>query len=408
MIVNNKPLLRFQKFDSSVWSKAPLITLLEKVIDYRGQSVPKAEFGIPLITARNVREGYLDFTHQEYVSLSEYKNWATRGIPTKGDILFTTEAPLGKVCRFPEDQTYAVGQRTISLRTSVKLSSDFLLHFLLSPRGQRLIDARSSGTTAKGIRSSEFKKVVVTYSENKEEQIKISAFLTSVDTKISQLTEKHRLLKEYKKGVMQQIFSQQICFRDDDGEAFPKWTENRLDYFIERVSNPVDLASGVEYREIGIRSHGKGIFHKNPVTSSDIGNKRVFWVKEKALVLNIVFAWERAVAVTSDSESGFIASHRFPMYLPKENRADVKYLLYFLLSPKGTRLLNIASPGGAGRNKTLGQSEFAKLKVCLPSLKEQQKIAQFLQSIDTKIEGVAKQVEQTKLFKKGLLQQMFV
>ncbi|MFA0681853.1 restriction endonuclease subunit S, partial [Vibrio splendidus] len=233
-------------------------------------------------------------------------------------------------------------------------------------------------------------------------------FLTSVDTKISQLTEKHRLLKEYKKGVMQQIFSQQICFSDDGGEAFPKWTENRLDYFIERVSNPVDLATGVEYREIGIRSHGKGIFHKNPVTSSDIGNKRVFWVKEKALVLNIVFAWERAVAVTSDSESGFIASHRFPMYLPKENRADVSYLLYFLLSPKGTRLLNIASPGGAGRNKTLGQSEFAKLKVCLPSLKEQQKIAQFLQSIDTKIEGVAKQVEQTKQFKKGLLQQMFV
>jgi len=96
------------------------------------------------------------------------------------------------------------------------------------------------------------------------------------------------------------------------------------------------------------------------------------------------------------------------MYVPKEDRADVNFLLYFFLSPKGTALLNIASPGGAGRNKTLGQSEFAKLKVCLPSQKEQEKIVQFLQAIDKKIDAVAVQVEQTKQFKKGLLQQMFV
>ncbi|EEO15169.1 restriction endonuclease subunit S [Vibrio cholerae] len=241
-----------------------------------------------------------------------------------------------------------------------------------------------------------------------EEQQKIANFLTTVDTKINQLTEKHRLLKEYKKGVMQQLFSQKIRFKDEGHKAFPDWTQERLDYFIERISDPVSVDSQTEYREIGIRSHGKGIFHKESTTGDDIGNKRVFWVKPNALVLNIVFAWERAVAVTSNNENGFIASHRFPMYIPKANRADVNYLLYFFLSPKGEALLNLASPGGAGRNKTLGQSEFMKLKVRLPSQQEQQKIAQFLQALDSKITAVSEQIEQTKQFKKGLLQQMFV
>ncbi|MDD9177410.1 MULTISPECIES: restriction endonuclease subunit S [Aliivibrio] len=241
-----------------------------------------------------------------------------------------------------------------------------------------------------------------------KEQKKIASFLTSVDRKISQLTEKYRLLKEYKKGVMQQIFSQQLRFKDEDGKAFPEWEQDRLDSFIERVNNPVDVEKAKEYREIGIRCHGKGLFHKDKKSGEELGNKRVFWVHPNALIINIVFAWERAVAVTSEHENGFIASHRFPMFIPKEGKSDLDYLLYFFLSPKGEYLLNLASPGGAGRNKTLGQAEFSKLKVTLPSLKEQQKVAQFFQSIDKKIDEVAQQVELTKQFKKGLLQQMFV
>ena len=186
------------------------------------------------------------------------------------------------------------------------------------------------------------------------------------------------------------------------------WKVRSISDVLEKVSTPVEIKSTELYREIGIRSHGKGIFHKEPTSGKSIGNKRVFHIEPDCLVVNIVFAWEQAVAKTSSAELGMIASHRFPMFKPKTNRCDINYILYFFKTKKGKYLLELASPGGAGRNKTLGQSEFAKLRFTMPPIEEQQKIASYLSAIDTKIEKVAEQIEQTQEFKKGLLQQMFV
>jgi len=207
---------------------------------------------------------------------------------------------------------------------------------------------------------------------------------------------------------MQQLFSQQIRFKDDKGKVFPSWEEGRVDSFVKRVSEAVNVEVGATYREIGIRSHGKGVFHKKPILGKELGNKRVFWVHSNAFVVNIVFAWEHAVALTSEKEEGFIASHRFPMFVPKNDRVDIEFFKIFFLSKRGKYLLGLASPGGAGRNKTLGQNNFAELKLTLPCLDEQKKIRDFVQVLDKKIQLAAKQIELTQTFKKGLLQQMFV
>lgn len=160
------------------------------------------------------------------------------------------------------------------------------------------------------------------------------------------------------------------------------WTVTRLGAVLDRTILPVDVDADATYREIGIRSHGKGIFHKPPISGKALGDKRVFWLVPDALVLNIVFAWERAVAVTSDREVGMIASHRFPMYQPKQDSCDVEYLRQFLCTPRGKELLELASPGGAGRNKTLGQKEFEKLRVLMPGADEQRRIKSILQTWD--------------------------
>lgn len=145
-----------------IWKTAPLHTVLNKVIDYRGKAPPKSEQGIRLITARNVRKGALDFSHEEFIEKGLYEAWMNRGRPSYGDILFTTEAPLGNVSMFPKYGTYAVGQRIVTLRTNPsKMQSEFLCQYLLSDEGQDRIAFRATGSTATGIKSKELLKILV-------------------------------------------------------------------------------------------------------------------------------------------------------------------------------------------------------------------------------------------------------
>ncbi len=133
-----------------------------------------------------------------------------------------------------------------------------------------------------------------------------------------------------------------LRFPEFDGE----WKEKKVKDVLKRVSLPVKVAESEYYREIGIRSHGKGVFHKEPVTGKSLGDKRVFWVQEDTFIVNIVFAWEQAVAKTTKDEVGFIASHRFPMYEPLDNQSYLDYMVYFFLTKRGKSLLELASPGG--------------------------------------------------------------
>ena len=175
---------------------------------------------------------------------------------------------------------------------------------------------------------------------------------------------------------------------------------------LNKISVPVSVEPEKLYSQIGIRSHGKGIFHKDPVTGADLGNKRVFWVKENTLTLNIVFAWEQAVAKTSEAEKGLIASHRFPMYEGVEEET-VDYLLWLFLTRRGKYLLELASPGGAGRNKTLGQKEFEKLPIHYPEREERKKISSFIAAVNTKTMQLEKKLSLAKLYKKGIMQKIF-
>lgn len=185
------------------------------------------------------------------------------------------------------------------------------------------------------------------------------------------------------------------------------WQTKAVEEILRRRSTAVEVESDATYVQIGLRSHGKGIFHKQSVTGKSLGNKRVFWVQPDYLVLNIVFAWEQAVGKTTESENGLIASHRFPMYEPKGHEANIDFIVRFFLRPRGKYLLGIASPGGAGRNRTLGQKEFDKLKIIVPKLPEQQKIADFLTAVDGRIQQLIQKKALLEGYKKGVMQQLF-
>lgn len=130
-------------------------------IDYRGKTPPKTDSGIRLITAKNVRFGFVADEPAEYVSGKTYKEWMTRGFPRRGDVLFTTEAPLGNVAVLNTDETIALAQRVINFRLYAELSPQFLTYCLMSPLMQEALIDRATGMTAKGIKSSKLKLVPV-------------------------------------------------------------------------------------------------------------------------------------------------------------------------------------------------------------------------------------------------------
>jgi type I restriction enzyme, S subunit len=158
-----------------------------------------------------------------------------------------------------------------------------------------------------------------------------------------------------------------------------------LGEILRSVRRPVDVKPDVMYREIGIRSHGKGLFHKEPVSGLELGSKRVFWVEPGAFVLNIVFAWEGAVAVLGEAEGGMIGSHRFPMFRPDQARLNSYFLLSYFKTPEGLDLLGRVSPGGAGRNRTLSQSTFLQQSIPLPPVAEQRRLVARIEELTAQI-----------------------
>ena len=174
---------------------------------------------------------------------------------------------------------------------------------------------------------------------------------------------------------------------------------------LQRISFPVTVDENKLYYQIGIRSHSKGIFYKEAEIGKQIGNKRIFWIEPNCLILNIVFAWEQAVAKTSEKEVGMVASHRFPMYKVLNNSLD--YIVDFFKTEKGKQLLQMASPGGAGRNKTLNQDFFLNSKIYLPSLNEQLKTTELIELIEDRIETQIKIIEEYVILKNSLIHRFF-
>lgn len=133
-----------------------------------------------------------------------------------------------------------------------------------------------------------------------------------------------------------------------------------------QVRRPVDPLAGVEYHELGIRSFGKGSFHKPPLDGGSVGTKKLYEIHPGDVVFNNVFAWEGAVAVAKPEDAGRVGSHRFITCVPKPNVATAEYINFHFSTRLGLAQLGEASPGGAGRNRTLGLEALARIVIPVP------------------------------------------
>ena len=225
-----------------------------------------------------------------------------------------------------------------------------------------------------------------------EEQQKIANFLFSVDTRIEQLEKKKALLEQYKKGLMQKLFSQETRFKDDQGEEYPEWVEKVLNRVVDikkgQQLNRDEMILGGNFPVIngGVVASGYTDSHNfkgNVITVSEGGNSCGY------------VGWQR--------KDFWLGGHCYALPVSSPSM-DPDYLFYYLKNIE-EQIMRLRVGSGL---PNIQKRDLGELTISFPQVEEQQKIANFISSVDKKIELIAEQVSQTRDFKKGLLQQMFV
>ena len=198
------PEIRFDGFIYD-WEQRKLIDVCDYV-DYRGKTPTKTDSGVFLVTAKNVKDGYIDYgASQEYISEDDYEEVMHRGKPEIGDVLITTEAPCGNVAQVNRADI-ALAQRIIKYRGQSNIvDNTYLKYYLLSPEFQDILNAKSSGGTVKGIKGSVLHQQEIKYPKY-EEQFKIGSYFNNLDHLITLHQRKCDELKKMKKYMLQNMF----------------------------------------------------------------------------------------------------------------------------------------------------------------------------------------------------------
>ncbi|HFF6822197.1 TPA: restriction endonuclease subunit S, partial [Acinetobacter baumannii] len=293
-------------------------------------------------------------------------------------------------------------------KSSGIVEGSFLYNFFISPKFREYLKSISHTGTISHFTIEQAKATPFGF-PSKEEQTKIASFLSNVDEKISQLTQKHQLLSQYKQGMMQKLFSQQIRFKADDGSEFGEWEDKPLNEIASKRSGKNKDGS---ISEVLTNSATQGVikqsdyFEREIVTESNLNGYYIVTLDD--FVYNPRISVHAPVGpIKRNKKCLGVMSPLYTVFTVIQG--NLKYLEYFFDSNFWHDYVKgVANSGARHDRMNITNKDFFDMPILYPCLEEQTKIANFLSAIDQKIEVVAQQIEQAKTWKKGLLQQMFV
>ncbi len=400
--MNRMPKLRFKEF-SGEWEEKKLgdITKFSK-----GKLISKediTETGIECI-----RYGELYTTYGEVITKIVSKtnlNVKDLVLSEKNDIIIPssgeTAIDIAKASCVTKSEVALGGDLNI-----LKLNENgIFLSYYLNNKLKYQIASLAQGASVVHLYENHLKKLKVLFPSLNEQQ-KIADFLSSVDKKISITEEKLDLFKDYKKGIMQKIFNQELRFKDSNGNDYPEWEEKRLGnicYYFNGGSLESYVVNNGKYNLITLNSISiEGNLKKEHKTVNI--NKNLLNKYDLVMVLSDV-AHGNFLGLTAiiPEDNMFVLNQRMGGLKIKYDE-NVYYLRYYINSNQFYFKLH----GQGSSQLNLSKKDIEDFIVKLPCLEEQQKIADFLSSIDNKIDNLAAELENLKEFKKGLLQQMFV
>lgn len=401
------PRLRFKGFTAK-WTEKPLGKYGELINGLTYAPSDIANQGLLVLRSSNIQNGQISFDDNVYVNLDVKDEHITK----ENDILICvrngSKKLIGKNILIPKNiqkSTHGAFMTVFRGKSNKFLSQWFQTKIFFKQVHKNL------GATINSINGKDLKKFKTIFPIEPKEQEKIASFLSSIDGRIEQLTKYEELLQLYKKGVMQQLFKQEIRFKKDDGSSFENWKNKKLsklmyehkerNYNKKYTKNDVLSVSGKYGIVNQIELQGRSF------AGVSVDNYHIVKINDIVYTKSPLKANPFGIIKVNKYQAG-IVSTLYAVYRPTDSLFPQYIDYYFQLDDNVNRYLRPLVHKGAKNDMKINNSHVLSGRINIPSYDEQVKIVNFLSSIDSKIEKVQNQLKQTKEFKKGLLQRMFV
>lgn len=373
-------------------------------VDYRGKTPVKTEKGVFLLTARNIKDGEVDYEiSQEYVSYSDYEEVMRRGIPKLGDVVITTEAPLGNVAQI-DNEKVAIAQRVIKLRADKKiLINDYLKYFLLSDKFQSELYKQSTGSTVKGIKGARFKKLEIVYPQLAEQE-KIISILYTWDKAIKLKQRLIDLKRLQKNWLMKVLLTGKLRLHG----FMEEWKEVKLEDLFDRITRK-NSEGNVNVLTISAQ---RGLINQedffNKSVASDILDN--YYLLQKG-----EFAYNKsysngypmgAIKRLNLYDSGVVTTLYICFGLKEDYEKSSDYFeQYFESGLLNEALTKIAQEGGRAHGLlNVSPKDFFNMTITIPDDNERIEISLILNASSKEIKLLEEELAELKQQKKGLMQ----
>lgn len=382
------PKLRFKEF-SDEWEEKKLGEISE-IYDGIHQTPNYVEKGIKFVSVEDIKD--IENTNK-FITEEEFEK-GFKIKPQKDDILMTriTAGVIGATSIVKNNYPLAYYVSLALIRKKEKIDVNFLSQNINSKYFKKELNKRIIHVAfPKKINLGDIGECIIKITKLQEQE-KIASFLTNIDKKISLTEEKLKLFREYKKGVMQKIFTKELRFKDSNGNDYPEWEEKKL-------GEIVNINKGQQLNKEFLEKQGEYPVINGGILPSGYTDK----YNTLANVITISEGGNSCGYVNFIKDKFWAGGHCYT--LNKKIEINYKYLYQFLKFNE-VNIMDLRVGSGLPNIQKSAINNY-KINISIIS-KEQEKIADFLSSIDNKIESIEKELDGLKEFKKGLLQQMFV
>lgn len=399
------------------WVKRPLLSNIDKILDYRGRTPKKlglswSDTGYLALSALNVKNGYIDFNADaNYGDQELYDRWMGDKHLHKGQIVFTTEAPMGNVAQIPNDDLYILSQRTIAFEVKHDLiREDFLATLLRSPKIFNELTSLSSGGTAKGVSQKSLSNLKVCVPSSLEEQFAIGSLFRTLDDLLASYKDNLANYQSLKATMLSKMFPKagqtvpEIRLAGFEGEWEEKYIGELADIVRGASPRPIqdpkwfDTNSEIGWLRISDVTSQNGRIYSLEQKISRLGQEKTRVLTEPHLLLSIAATVGKPVVnyVKTGVHDGFLIFMN-----PKFDR-EFMFQWLEMYREKWNRY------GQPGSQVNLNSDIVKNQKILVPCMEEQQAIGAYFSNLDNLINSHQEKISQLETLKKKLLQDMFV